>query len=655
MMDGLSAVDWAALTHAYGSAADVPGMLRDLAGGDRKALDDLYGTIWHQGTVYEATAYAVPFLVEMLAAPGLEPDGVLGLLADIVDGASYLDVHRGFLPRSQRDTDEVREQMTTELDRVAAAGRAVAAGTPAYLQLLATHPDDGVRVAAAHLIGVLGPAGAGEAGAAALREAVARDGSGAVRAAGVLALGGFEEHVPEALTDPLPLPRLVAALVAGRAAPPVDALTQVIERDAPACLRLVDRLPGGAGNALAWVATALAPHTGTQVRLLTAWLSHADGAVRETAAHAVAVPLHTWRPAAAALVPALVAAAQDPLAAVRLRALRHLAGAGRAAAPAADLLWAAVTRGREPAEPRSPDHRPVAAAALTALARLHDPRADAHLATLLRARPPALAHLADAVAALGPWATRCRAAIVDAIEAVPAGYDRARLIRAAGRLGADPRSLVRVLRRQLAAHPHAAGMLLGDLGPPARAATRDLTALRASEDPTRQRIAARALWRITGEAEDLLTVLRGQLRDHHALETLAELGATAAPLAAEVKPLLDNDYEWLAVHAAAAYWHLTGDATPALPTLLRTIDCVPWGVVTVRTLAAMGPAATDAIPALRAERESPYRRPRWTDEHDVIAEDEGWTAICHHALSRIEGRTTGTWPDVVLPEPARQP
>ncbi|WWM27476.1 hypothetical protein QBW33_27625 [Streptomyces sp. B21-104] len=63
---------WAALTHAYGSAADVPDCLRALAGEDdekaAEALSELYGSILHQGSVYEATAHAVPFLARTAAA-----------------------------------------------------------------------------------------------------------------------------------------------------------------------------------------------------------------------------------------------------------------------------------------------------------------------------------------------------------------------------------------------------------------------------------------------------------------------------------------------------------------------------------------------------------------------------------------------------------
>ena len=73
-LEGLDAVGWAGLQHAYGPATDVPGLLRDLRAPDperrEKAVWELYGNIFHQGSRYEATAHAVPFLLALAADPG---------------------------------------------------------------------------------------------------------------------------------------------------------------------------------------------------------------------------------------------------------------------------------------------------------------------------------------------------------------------------------------------------------------------------------------------------------------------------------------------------------------------------------------------------------------------------------------------------------
>src|SRR6185436_271404 len=97
MLDHLDDIPWQTLHHAYGTAEDVPGLLRALArSGEQQeqALYELFGNIWHQGTVYEASAYAVPFLVELAADPALaRRDEILGLIGALAEGRSYLAVH----------------------------------------------------------------------------------------------------------------------------------------------------------------------------------------------------------------------------------------------------------------------------------------------------------------------------------------------------------------------------------------------------------------------------------------------------------------------------------------------------------------------------------------------------------------------------------
>jgi hypothetical protein len=98
MFEGLDAIDWAALRHAYGEASDVPATLRRLVSDDesvrQEALSDLCGTIWHQGTVYEATVPAIPFLYSLLTIDGPhDKPGIVALLTVIADGRGYYQVH----------------------------------------------------------------------------------------------------------------------------------------------------------------------------------------------------------------------------------------------------------------------------------------------------------------------------------------------------------------------------------------------------------------------------------------------------------------------------------------------------------------------------------------------------------------------------------
>ena len=73
MLEGLDSIRWAELEHAYGSAEDVPGLLRELLDRDpavrSKTIWTLYGNVFHQGTRYPATAYVVPFLIELCESP----------------------------------------------------------------------------------------------------------------------------------------------------------------------------------------------------------------------------------------------------------------------------------------------------------------------------------------------------------------------------------------------------------------------------------------------------------------------------------------------------------------------------------------------------------------------------------------------------------
>ncbi len=89
---GLDAVDWAELGHAYGPARDTADEIRLLRATDpdlrEDALERLASSICHQGSVYPASAAAVPFLARLGLDP-TQPDrpGILWLLAMVARGA----------------------------------------------------------------------------------------------------------------------------------------------------------------------------------------------------------------------------------------------------------------------------------------------------------------------------------------------------------------------------------------------------------------------------------------------------------------------------------------------------------------------------------------------------------------------------------------
>ena len=99
---GLDDIAWSGLEHAYGEATDVPDLLRTLVSDDvherQKTIYQLYGNIFHQGTRYQATAYAVPFLARLALDPGTFRR------AEIVDllGAITVGYDEVYLPARDR-------------------------------------------------------------------------------------------------------------------------------------------------------------------------------------------------------------------------------------------------------------------------------------------------------------------------------------------------------------------------------------------------------------------------------------------------------------------------------------------------------------------------------------------------------------------------
>lgn len=98
ILEGLESVPWSDLKHAYGSAKDVPELLRSLVARNHQerlsALYRLLGSVWHKGTIYEASSYVIPFLVKMLNTPATPERSLVALLlASIAGGESYFEMN----------------------------------------------------------------------------------------------------------------------------------------------------------------------------------------------------------------------------------------------------------------------------------------------------------------------------------------------------------------------------------------------------------------------------------------------------------------------------------------------------------------------------------------------------------------------------------
>jgi HEAT repeat protein len=155
VLEGLEAVNWAALGHAGGSAEDVPWLLRQVRTADPKVreetLRELFSRIVHQGTRYSATAPAVPFLVELATAPDT-PDRawLVNLLAYAAVGNEEAVLPDGIVTLDRlRHTTNWHEP---EYEAWAlAAYRAVQAALPALPPLL-DDDEDRLRRETAHLL-----------------------------------------------------------------------------------------------------------------------------------------------------------------------------------------------------------------------------------------------------------------------------------------------------------------------------------------------------------------------------------------------------------------------------------------------------------------------------------------------------------------------
>ena len=125
MLEGLNKIDWTNLEHAYGEASDVPELIRSLASKDeeerKNALWELYGNIFHQGTRYEATPYAIPFIFELIRDPQvLDKASLIKFTVDLA-----LGYPEAFLPKGPNvedwmiDAEQLKEEEETEeLDEI---------------------------------------------------------------------------------------------------------------------------------------------------------------------------------------------------------------------------------------------------------------------------------------------------------------------------------------------------------------------------------------------------------------------------------------------------------------------------------------------------------------------------------------------------------
>jgi hypothetical protein len=157
MFAGLDDINWQQLEHAYGTAEDVPRWLRSLASQEveSNALMYLSLSLCHQGTVYSASATAVPYLIELLTGPPLlDKEGILRILADMAHGDAYHRQHYSYYSEERRQDPAFQQQLAEEVLWAQRTHEAVRQGLPVYLKLLAD-ADPHLRMEAAYTLAQL--------------------------------------------------------------------------------------------------------------------------------------------------------------------------------------------------------------------------------------------------------------------------------------------------------------------------------------------------------------------------------------------------------------------------------------------------------------------------------------------------------------------
>lgn len=606
MFNGMDDVPWDRLQHAFGAARDVPQILRAIADGDDEALNELFGNIWHQGTVYEATPFAVPFVAELLDVNGVDHATVLHLLSSIARDSDCRDTSAGS-SRLPDGRTAVREQ------------------APRLLRCLENRQKE-VRAVAALAIGTCLPDQHLED---ALVARLDRERTGLVRASVLLALrpcSAANIAVAESRFDDTDAVVRVAAALAVISSSTGPELTEVglaaadvLRIDLPSAHALLRSVPALEGSdPIGWVLDEIGERPMLELQLLDAWMSAADDDVRADAVYSSERSLQR----SPSITPELVVLLMESLAhntEIRDTACRLLSTVGGAARVASDALASLL------AEPIERSH--AALYALRALCDLEDPRGAAEVARQLGVE--SIPWHCLPIDSLGPWAPSCLGPLIDALPGAPDGNTKIAVISAISRYGERARRAVPLIRRELATHPHIATSVLGDFGPHAREALEDLRPFLVDRDDIVRVNAARAFWRIAGRDDVALPILAEAIAQgwvQHALAALAELGPVAARIAPQLPPLFDSENEWVAARAAIAYWHLVGDARAVLPTLTRHVVPRPVGFEVVTCLADMGAEAVESLAALR---EAMSVHPGRADHR------EAWETRCQQAIDRI--------------------
>lgn len=146
----LNSPAWATLDDACGSAENIPALLQGLRQGSSEALDDLYGRICHQGSLYPASIAAFPHLVSISEnAPSKRMRIDALLLAGAIHASEDVEDQLGSSPYSEAFHAAVPDALHLS---IASLGTVDDTNTGVYL-LMAAASFAGFAVVARQLVG----------------------------------------------------------------------------------------------------------------------------------------------------------------------------------------------------------------------------------------------------------------------------------------------------------------------------------------------------------------------------------------------------------------------------------------------------------------------------------------------------------------------
>ncbi|WP_449338927.1 HEAT repeat domain-containing protein [Streptomyces chartreusis] len=700
MFDGLHDIDWASMEHAYGSAEEIPALLRALASPDAgerdKAFDRFYGAVHHQGSVYPPTAASLPFLLELATDPGTPARAaVVALVVSI--GRESLE--RGF------------EDDGTEIDYYPPTGYAQAIGFlrqrgAAFVEL-ARDRDPDVRLAAIPGLGFFLD-DADLATRTLCERLAAEQGLSArlriVEAAAALALRlpaaspQVRDWLGELAADPAqdPATRLAALVQQARCAP-----AEISENVVPAAVGLLREtaralpaqpiapaptLPTASSDGVAPQIVAAfedldrytrvhAPTTallrtfhealGTRVpertALLAGQLSSPDPGSRLDAIRMGGELMREWRGDHTQLLLLVAGQLATDDQEIAAEAATVLESCHPIAAPAREALAAHVDIHRATHGPNvwtapQPQLRRAHQEAVRALARLGDTRALPSLLTALDSNVDAwraiqvAGHLPQAAQQLVPrlnahlrqldlsqqWNEMSANALLAALAALG---DSAAVPVVVDTLGVAVRHEQHDITRS-------ALKALAVFGPAAASARNMIRSLSKATDGHVPSAAVAALWAVDGDLDEVMPLLLGLLDDpitfriSDAADLLSEIGPPASAALPRLRALLTHDYEWVRVPCAAALWEIGGEAeaSAVLDTLLEAWAQNPATANHVGAcLSHMGPLAAAAIPLLREQLAQPGRGGRFQS----IVHDEELQRTGRTLIARLDPPTPG--------------